>query len=137
MNSKTIIAGILGGICSFLLGFVLYGMLLKDLFAGMAGSATGVMRTDEEMVWWALILGNLIIGFLVAYIFSQWAGISTFMGGLRGGAAMGLFFTAGFDFIFYGTTNVSQLSGTLLDMAVGVVMWGLASGVTGWWLGRS
>ena len=23
------------------------------------GSATGVMRADEEMVWWALILGNL------------------------------------------------------------------------------
>lgn len=137
MNSKTIIAGILGGICSFLLGWLLYGVLFKDMMASMAGSATGVMRADDEMVFWALILGNLIMGILIAYIFSQWASINTFMGGLTGGATFSGLFAAGFNFIFYGTTNVMAFSGIFIDLVINIVMWGLTSAVIGWWLGRS
>ncbi len=137
MNTKTIIAAVLGGICSFLLGGFIYGMLLKDTMAGLMGSATGVMRSDSEMVLWAMILGNLIIGYLVAYIFSTWAGITTFMGGLTAGATIGALFTVGYDFIAYGTTNMMQLNGVFLDIVVNIIIWGISSGVVGWWLGRS
>lgn len=137
MNSKAIIAGVLGGITAFLLGWLFYGILLKDTFAGMMGSATGVMRADEEMIFWALGLGNIIIGILFAYIFSTWAGIKTFMGGLQGGAVLGFLFTAGYDFIGYGTSNMFILNGVLLDCVVGTIMTGISAGVVGWWLGRS
>lgn len=137
MNSKAIIAGVLGGITAFLLGWLFYGILLKDTFAGMMGSATGVMKPDEELIFWALVLGHLIIGILIAYIFSTWAGIKTFMGGLQGGAVLGLLFTAGYDFIMYGTSNMMGLNGVLLDCVVGTVMFGISAGVVGWWLGRS
>lgn len=137
MNSNTIIAGVLGGICSFLVSFALYGFLLKDTFASMCGSATGTMKSDDEIIFWALLLGNLIIGYMVAYIFSTWAAISTFMGGLTGGVVMGLLFTAGYDFIAYGTTHMMTLNGVLLDLVVNIIIWGLASGVVGWWLGRA
>ncbi|MBK9107198.1 MAG: hypothetical protein IPM92_02150 [Saprospiraceae bacterium] len=137
MNSKIIIAGLLGGICSFLISSALYGMLLQETFASMCGSATGTMRSDDEIIFWALILGNLVIGYMVAYIFSTWANISTFMGGLIGGITMGVLFTAGYDFIFYGTTHVMSLNGILLDIVVNIIIWGVSSGVVGWWLGRS
>lgn len=137
MNSKTIIAGILGGICSFLLGWLLYGIVFKNMMADMMGSATGVMRSDSEMVFWALILGNLIIGCLVAYIFNFWASISTFMGGLTAGATIGLLFTLAFDLIFYATTNVTTISGIAVDVVINLLIWGISSGVVGWWLGRS
>lgn len=137
MNSKTIIAGILGGICSFLMGWLLYGVLFKDIMAGMEGSATGVMRADDEMVFWALILGNLIMGILIAYIFSQWASINTLMGGLIGGATFGGLFATGYNFIFYGTTNVITLSGLFMDIVINIILWGVSSAIIGWWLGRS
>lgn len=137
MNSKTIIAGILGGICSFLLGWLLYGIVFKNMMADMMGSATGVMRSDSEMVFWALLLGNLLIGCLVAYIFNCWASISTFMGGLTGGATIGLLFTVAFDLIFYATTNVTTISGIAVDVVINLLIWAISSGVVGWWLGRS
>lgn len=73
MNTKTIIAAIIGGVAAFLLGWLFYGMLLKDTMAGMMGSAQNVMKKDNEIIFWALILGNLVIGYLVAWIFSSWA----------------------------------------------------------------
>ncbi len=137
MNSKTIIAGILGGICSFLLGWLLYGIVFKNMMADMMGSATGVMRSDSEMVFWALLLGNLLIGCLVAYIFNCWASISTFMGGLTAGATIGLLFTVAFDLILYATTNVTTISGIAVDVVINLLIWAISSGVVGWWLGRS
>ncbi|MBK8954875.1 MAG: hypothetical protein IPM34_04870 [Saprospiraceae bacterium] len=137
MNSKIIIAGILGGICSFVVSGLLYGNLLKETFATLCGPATGAIRADEDIIWWGLILGNLIIGYMVAYIFGTWAGISTFMGGLIGGITIGLLFTMGYDFIFYGTTHVMSLNGVFLDLVVNILIWGISSGVVGWWLGRS
>ena len=137
MNTKILIAALLGGICSTALGWVLYGMLLKNMMAGMMGSATGVMRADSEMVIWAMVLGNLTIGYLVSDIFSTWAGISTFMGGLTAGAVLGLLFSAGMDFLSYGTSNMMQLNGVFLDIVASIIIWSISSGVVGWWLGRS
>lgn len=137
MNTKTLIAAIIGGISSFLLGWLFYGILCKDAFASMSGSATGVMRADSEMVYWALILGNLVIGYMVAFIFSTWAGINTFVAGAKAGAVIGFLFTLGFDMVTYATSNISTLNGALLDVAVSTVMWTISSGLVAWWLGRS
>ena len=56
MNTKTIVAGVIGGIVYFLLGWLIYGMLMSDFFEANSGSATGVMRADDEMIMWALAL---------------------------------------------------------------------------------
>lgn len=58
MNTKTIVAGILAGVAYFFLGWIMYGMLLESTFASMQGTASGVMRAEDDMVWWALILGS-------------------------------------------------------------------------------
>ncbi|MBK8296972.1 MAG: DUF1761 domain-containing protein [Saprospiraceae bacterium] len=137
MNSKIIIAAVIGGLSSFLLGWLFYGILFKEALAGMAGSATNVMRADSEMVWWALIIGNLVIGYLVAFMWSSWAGITTFMGGAKAGAIIGFLFSFGWDMLMYGTTNCMQMSGALLDVMISTIMWAISAGLVGWWLGRS
>jgi hypothetical protein len=137
MNTKTIIAAIIGGVAALILGFVLYGLLLKNIMAGMMGSAKNVMKPDADMIWWAQILGNLIFAYLVAWIFSSWAGINTFAGGSKAGAMMGFLFTTGSDLISYATTNIFTLNGALLDIVSSIVIWAIASGIVGWWLGRS
>jgi L-cysteine desulfidase len=136
MNSKTLIAAVIGGICSFLLGWLFYGILFRETLAGMAGSAQGVMKSDDELIFWALLLGNLLIAYLVAYVFSTWAGITTFAAGAQAGAMIGLLFTLGFNMVTYAVTNMMTLSGALLDVVISVVMWAISSGLVGWWLGR-
>ncbi len=138
MNSKTLIAGLLAGLTCFILGWLIYGMLLQNTMAGMEGTATGVMKSDEEMMGSIqfLIIGQLIIGLFLAYIFAKWANISTFNGGAKAGAIIGAFMAAGFDFTMLGTSNIMTLPGVIVDIIVMVVITGVAGGVAGWWLGR-
>lgn len=136
MNTKTLISGLLAGISYFLLGWLIYGVLLKDAMNNMGGSAVGVMRTESDMVMWALILGNLGFGMAMAYILGSWSGVTTFLGGAKAAAIIGFLFALGYDLIFYATTNVMALNGIFLDVAISTLMAAVAGGIIGWWLGR-
>ncbi len=133
---KRIMATLAGFVVFFLLGWLLYGMLLMDFFMSNSGSATGVMRSDTEMVWWALALGNLLQAYLLVYIFGKWANITTFGAGLQAGAVIGLILGYGYDLTMYGTSNISNLTSTLVDPLVVAVMMGLTGGVIGMVLGK-
>ena len=133
---KRIIATLAGFIVYFVLGFLLYGILLSDFMRANTGSATGVMRTDGEMQWWALIVGNVMQAYLLVYIFGNWANITTFGGGLKAGAIVGFIVQLGISLNMYGTTNISNLTATLVDPIVMTVMMGATGGAIGWVLGR-
>ncbi len=137
MNTKTIVAGLLAGVAYFLLGWLMYGELLESTFASMQGTATGVMRAEADMVWWALILGNLSMGFTLAYVFGTWAGVSSAAGGIKAGAMLGFLISLGWDMTFFATSNITQLNGAILDIVVYTIMSGIAGAIAGWWLGRS
>lgn len=137
MNAqKRIMATLAGFVVYFMLGFILYGILLMDFFASHAGTATGVMRSDTEIIWWALVAGNIVQAYLLVYIFGNWANITTFGGGLKAGATIGFIMALGMDMNMYGTMNTMTLTGALADVAVLATMMGLTGGVIGWVLGR-
>jgi len=129
-------ATLAGFVVFFMLGYLFYGFLLVDFFNANSGSASGVMRADMELVWWALILGNLLQAYLLVYVFGNWAQVSTFGGGFKGGAMIGLIFGLGYDLTMYGTSNIMNLTATLVDPFVVALMMGLSGGVIGWVLGR-
>ncbi len=131
-----ILATVVGFVVLFLLGWLLYGALLMDFYASNAGSATGVNRGEDEMVWWALIAGNFLQAYLLVYIFGTWAGIKTFMGGLKGGATIGLILGFGMNLTIYGTSNMMNLTATLVDPFVFAIMMAITGGAIGWMLGR-
>jgi hypothetical protein len=133
---KRILATLAGFVTYFFLGFIVYGMLLMDFYAAHSGSATGVMRSDAEMQWWALIAGNVIQAYLLVYIFGNWANITTFNNGLKAGAIIGFIMSLGISLNMYGTTNISDLTSTLVDPIVMSVMMSLTGGAIGWVLGR-
>ena len=64
---KWVIGGITGGILYFLLGWLIYGMLLMDFMNNHSGSAGNVSRTEPDMLY--LAIGNLAMGFMLAYVF--------------------------------------------------------------------
>lgn len=137
MTVKTrLMATLAGFIAYFMLGFLFYGILLVDFYSTHAGAATGVMRADDDMQWWALIAGNIVQAYLLVYIFGNWANITTFGGGLKAGAIVGFIMALGFGLNMYGTTHISDLTSTLVDSLVMAVMMGLTGGAVGWVLGR-
>jgi hypothetical protein len=133
-NSKFLVATLIGGIAYFILGFLVYAVALEGFYAAHAGSATGVAKTD--MQFWPLALGNLSHAALLAYIFLKWAGIKTFGAGFSAGATIGFFVSLGFNMIGYDTSNVQDLTASVVDVFVWAIMTGIVGGIVGWVLGK-
>lgn len=133
---KRILATLAGFVVFFLLGWLFYGILLMDFNAANSGTASGVMREETEMVWWALILGNLFQAYLLVYIFGKWANITTFSGGFSAGLIIGLILGFAVNLSWYGTMNITNLTAALVDPFVSGVMMAITGGVIGWVLGR-
>ncbi|MDB5224158.1 MAG: hypothetical protein JWN83_2825 [Chitinophagaceae bacterium] len=131
MNTKNfLIGGIVGGVVFFLLGWLFYGNLFAGYFKDHPGSATNVERTMEQFQWWALILGNLLAGFLLAYVFSK-SGVASLSSGLVTGLVLGLLFSASIDLIMYATTNTMSKHIVAADIGITTVMWGITGAVVG------
>ncbi|MBK6860261.1 MAG: hypothetical protein IPG95_08280 [Saprospiraceae bacterium] len=137
MNTKTLISGLLGGVCYFLLGWLIYGVLLKDAMNSSMGSATGVMRGEADMLLWAIAIGNIATGLGMAYILGNWAGVTSWAGGAKAAATVGALFAIGYDLIMYATSNMMELNGIFMDVPISIFMSASAGAVIGWWLGRS
>jgi hypothetical protein len=136
MNSqKFIVGGIVGGVVYFILGWVIFGMLLKDFMTSNASS--GTMRADSDLIWWALIVGNLCLGFLLAYVIGK-GGAASAGRGAAIGFVLGLLVSLGYDLIMYATSTVmTSLKGVAADVAATAVMSTIAGAVVGWVLGMS
>ncbi len=138
MTAKNrILATLAGFVVLFLLGWLLYGALLMDFYESNAGSTTDAMRAEEDIVWWALILGNLFQAYLLVYVFGKWASITSFSGGFKAGAVIGLILGLAINLSMFGTTNLMNLTVTLIDPIVSAVMMGVTGGVIGAILGKS
>ncbi|TAK40213.1 MAG: hypothetical protein EPO28_10415 [Saprospiraceae bacterium] len=133
-NNKILVAGLLGGVTAFILGFLVYGLALKGFYD--SHMVEGVAKADEEMVWWALIVGNLAWGLLYAVIYGRWASISTFVTGAKAGAVIGALIALTYNLNGYATANMMDLTAALADVVVSAVVSAIIGGVVAWWLGR-
>jgi hypothetical protein len=132
MNSqKFIVGGIVGGILYFLLGYVFYGLLLKSFF-----DSNGMAVNMDNVKWWAMIVGNLAGGFLLAYILTK-GNVSTAAGGAGTGFVVGLLMSLSFDLVMFGIGKGMELKGVAADVAVAAVMTAVIGAVVGWVLGMS
>jgi hypothetical protein len=133
-TKKLIIASLAGGLAMFLLGWAAWGYLLADFFASQSPSLASVMKDPPTI--WAVGLGNLSAGALLALIFGRWAGIKTFATGAVSGALIGALVGLSVDLTLFGSTTLMSLNGILVDVVANVVVTGLAGGLVGWLLGR-
>lgn len=122
---KFLLAGFAGCITYLLLGWVFYGILLTGLVNETLGTTIGVDRLDMNP--WAMIGGNLSMGFLLAFVFIYVGDVSSMGTGAVTGAAIGLFCSTGFDMILYSTNYLGRLPGFLID----IIAFSLISGLTG------
>jgi len=131
-TTKFILASLIGGVVLFILGGLFYAVLFMDYFNSVA--APGLYKIEPTM--WAIFVGELLSGSLLALIFSKWAAIKTFVTGLKSGSLIGIILGLGMGFTFYGAANMYDLPSMLFDAILGAIRFGIAGGVIGWFLGR-
>jgi hypothetical protein len=132
-TNKILPGGIAGAVVFFLLGWVIYGILLKDFMA--ANYNQSVSRPMEDMVWWALILSNLGYGFLLSFVLS-WSNTTSAITGARLGGIIGFLLALSVDLGFYAmSTYISNVTAILVDIIVYIVMSAIAGAVVAWVMG--
>lgn len=131
---KILVSGVIIGVVSFFLGWLVWGILLVDVLKMDGMSA--VMRPETDMIMWAMAVSNILWGILLAYIFVEWANISTFQNGMIAGAVLGFLISAAYDTGFYSMTTLFTLQEVVKDVLVNTVLTGILGGLLGWWLGR-
>jgi hypothetical protein len=125
---KLIIGGVTGGILLFLLGWLIYGNLLVDYMKTHSGTVPGVDRT--EMLFMYLVVGNLLSGLLLAYIFIK-AKVNSLSDGLVTAGIVGLLMTASFDAVMYATTNITSKKMILADVIAFTIMMAITGAIVG------
>jgi uncharacterized membrane protein len=127
MDTKRLVIGTLvGAVVLYVVGELIFVLMFGSFYAANVGSATGGDRSAELM--WAVALGAVAYAALITLaIVTRPA--SNIAAGLASGAVVGflLWFTA--DFTFYGTTNVANLTRTIVDPLLEFVRGGITGGV--------
>jgi hypothetical protein len=127
--NKILLGGIAGGVASFFLGWIVYGMLLMDFMNANYNQCA--MKPMEEMVWWALILSNLASGFLLAVIFN-WTNTRGWLAGAKIAGIVAFFMITSYDLSFYSmSTMFSGLSVVIIDILVGTVFTAIIGAIIG------
>jgi hypothetical protein len=131
MNSQRfILAGLAGTVVYFLLGYLVYGLLLKDFMSGSISA--GSMRADADMIWWAMIVSNLAFAFLLTFLVYR-AGITNATAGSTFGLVFGLLLGIAMDLMNYASmTIMTKPIFMLVDVAATAVMCAITTSVVAW-----
>lgn len=117
--SKLLAGGLAGGVVFFFMGWLVWGILLHDYSTSAFNQCSA--RPMNEMVWWALILSNLLTGLLIAYVFSL-AKTKGIREAALTGAVLGLLISSTIDLGNYSmTTLYNNLSAILVDVLINIL----------------
>ncbi|MBK9800662.1 MAG: hypothetical protein IPP56_13440 [Bacteroidetes bacterium] len=137
MNTKKILLGsFAGAVTYFLLGWLIYGMLLMDYMTNSCPNIPGLNRNESEMLLWVMFISNLLSAFLMAYIFDL-AKISGWMNGMKQGAIIGFIITAAFDTGMYAMTFMLTKNWWMIDVLASTVMAAIVGAVVAAVMGMS
>jgi hypothetical protein len=131
---KLLIGGIAGGILYFGVGYLVYGNLLMNFMKEHPGTATGVDRAMDDFQFLYLAVGNLAMGFLLAYVFVK-SNVNSMAGGLFTGGIIGALLSVGFDCMMYATTNIVSKTAMAADVVAMTVMSAIIGAVVGMVMG--
>lgn len=133
MNTRLILATLAGGVIFFLLGWLVFGILLMDFYQANITEYPGLWKEMPNLV--LIALANLVFAFLLAFIFQRWAGITTFGRGFLSGLLVTVLIMLVFDIWMFAGMNLFKPVVLVVDVLVNTLMGGIVGGVIGWILG--
>lgn len=84
MITRVLLATIAGAVTAFVLGYLIFGVLLDSYMKANVNQYAGLMKNPPNFM--LLIAANLVFAWLLAFIGDYWAGIRNFVSGLKLGA---------------------------------------------------
>jgi hypothetical protein len=134
MSIKVLAATIVGSITIFLLGYLIFGILLAPYTKMDEIQYIGLRKVPPDFL--LLILKNIVQAFLLAYIFEYLAGIRTFLGGMKVGAITMFLITLSLNLNLLSIMNLHNgYTASILDLVGETVRMALGGGVIGAVLG--
>jgi hypothetical protein len=133
MNTRLIIASIAGAVLYFLLGWLIYGILLTGFYEANTVHYEGLYKAMPNLA--LLFISNLTMAFLMSLIFQRWAKFTGFSKGMTGGIILGFFISLTYDLSFLSMFNLYNAPATIVDVLVSTVIVGIVGGFIGWILG--
>jgi hypothetical protein len=134
MNIKVLAATIAGSITIFLLGYLIFGILLLPYTRADQIQYAGLHKVPPDFL--VLIIKNIVQAILLVYIFEYLAGIRTFLGGMKVGAIVMFFITLSFDLSLLSIMNLHKgYTAYILDVVGETVRMAIGGGVIGAVLG--
>ena len=118
MFIRLLAATVVGGIVYFLLGFVIYGLILDPMvMRPNMNEFAGLIKPEPDLI--LIVFANLIAALMLAYIFEALANIRTFVNGLKAGAVIGFLFALSLQLMFMAFWNLHKNFMPLVGDVVG------------------
>jgi len=84
MITRVLLAALAGAITSFVLGYLIFGVLLDSYMKANVNQYAGMVKNPPNFMM--LIAANLVFAWLLAFVGDYWARIRNFVSGLKLGA---------------------------------------------------
>jgi hypothetical protein len=128
MNIKLSLTGtVVGAIVLYATGYLIFDLVFANFYRTNAGSATGVDRGGQLV--WAMSVANLAYGALITFAIGNRIGTLSMAGGAKIGAIVGFLLWCTVDFVYYSTTNIANLTRTVVDPLLEFVHGGIGGAV--------
>ena len=128
MNTKTIIAAVVGAIASFLLGWIIWGILLMDYFQANMIHYDGLMINPP--ILWAIFLSGLAQTTLFAFLFEK-MNVVNLMDGFKYGVIINFFISISMTLFFYSSMNwYIGVTVMVVDILVNTIYGGLIGDIS-------
>jgi cytochrome bd-type quinol oxidase subunit 2 len=133
MNTKMLLAALGGAITSFLLGWLVFGIALRAVYASQMIEYTDL--TKNPPLLWAIFFGGLCFATLLAWVFEK-AAVRTVQQGFTYAAIIFFLITLGFDLYLYANMNLFRITFIPMDVILGSLFGGVLGSVVAWIMNR-
>lgn len=134
MNSKVLLATLAAGIAAFLFGYLIFGILLADIYAANITVYEGLMKNPPDLLM--IFISNLLLSFLLAYIFNRWASIRSAGEGAQAGFIIVGLIALSIDVIQFATMNLLTPLIIAIDAVSNAIFGAFLGAIIGFVLGR-
>ena len=129
MKIGTVLGAVVGAIVMFLLGFLMFGVLLEDFFKANTINYPGLVKDPPVIA--LIFLFNLVWAWLISWVL-EYAGRSGWAEGAKAGAIIMFLLALGIDVEFEAFMNVHKaLAPLIAHILVVTIMGAIAGAVIG------